>query len=271
MMSILRKKSVLVAIAAMLMGGSPAYACYTFADSFESGGVADICPKPRLNDTGITWGGNYPNGSNANCSGVEIAAQDCSHGRDAQALAGTLVKIGDGHAGFDFTKLDNSGNELAATATGHSCVRDNVTGLVWEVKTDNGGLHDKDNTYTWYNPDNGTNGGNAGTPNGGTCPTATGDCDTSGFVTAVNSAELCGQSDWRLPTRKELRTITNLSTGNPAIDTAYFPNTKNSFYWSSSPNAGNNNYAWGVNFYYGYDYGYHKDTSYFVRLVRGGQ
>ncbi|PIE36235.1 MAG: hypothetical protein CSA53_08130, partial [Gammaproteobacteria bacterium] len=140
----------------------------------------------KLNDTGITWGGNYPNGSNADCSGVEIAAQDCSHGRDARALAGTLVKIGGGEAGFDFTKLDNSGNELAATATGHSCVRDNVTGLVWEVKTDDNGLHDKDNEYSWYNPDSSTNGGDAGTQNGGTCPTATGDCDTSGFVTAVN-------------------------------------------------------------------------------------
>ena len=34
--------------------------------------------------------------------------------------------------------------------------RDNVTGLIREVKTDDGGLHDKDWTYTWYNGTTGT-------------------------------------------------------------------------------------------------------------------
>ena len=28
-------------------------------------------------------------------------------------------------------------------------MRDNVTGLIWEVKTDDGSVHDKDNTYCW--------------------------------------------------------------------------------------------------------------------------
>ena len=28
-------------------------------------------------------------------------------------------------------------------------VRDKVIGQVWEVKTDDGAVHDKDNTYTW--------------------------------------------------------------------------------------------------------------------------
>ena len=41
-------------------------------------------------------------------------------------------------------------------------MRDNVTGLMWEVKTDDGGLRDKDWTYSWYNPDATTNGGSAG-------------------------------------------------------------------------------------------------------------
>ncbi len=230
---------------------------------------ADNSSTGKLNDTGITWGGNYPNGSNSDCSGVEIAAQDCSHGRDARALAGALVKIGGGEAGFDFTKLDNSGNALPASAATWACVRDNVTGLVWEVKTDNGGLHDKDNSYTWYNTDSNTNGGNAGTQNGGTCPAGTGNCDTGGFVAAVNSAGLCGQSDWRLPTREELRTIANLSTTNPAIDAAYFPNTLSEFYWSSLPDANWSGVALGVSFDYGYDNENTKNDSYFVRLVRG--
>ncbi len=265
-MSILRKKSVVVAFGAMLMGVSPVYACYTFADSFESGGVnVDICPKPRLNDTGITWGGNYPTSSNSTCTGTVITAQDCSHGRDAQFLAGTLPKIGGGRAGFDFTKLGRF--ILPPYIFPHRCVRDNVTGLMWEVKTDDGGLHDKDNTYTWYNPDSSNNGGDAGTQNGGTCTGS--DCDTSSFVTAVNSAGLCGQSDWRLPTKDELLSIADLSISNPAIDSDYFPRTQSGFYWSSSPYAYGNNDAWSVYFGFGYDSSFDKDYSHFVRLVRG--
>ncbi|MBW2709452.1 MAG: hypothetical protein JRD04_09275 [Deltaproteobacteria bacterium] len=43
-------------------------------------------------------------------------------------------------------------------------VRDNVTGLIWEVKQNKDGTknydnpHDADNTYTWYDPDPATNG-----------------------------------------------------------------------------------------------------------------
>ena len=75
---------------------------------------------------------------------TDISAQDCSHGRDA-----THNDDWDGHAGFSFTKLDRNGNPLPAAATSWSCVRDNVTGLTWEVKTNDGGIHDKDNTYWW--------------------------------------------------------------------------------------------------------------------------
>jgi hypothetical protein len=49
------------------------------------------------------------------------------------------------------------------------------------------------------------------------------------------------------------------------------PNTMSAFYWSSTSNAYDTGYAWGVYFYYGNDYGYAKDSSYFVRAVRGGQ
>lgn len=224
--------------------------------------IGPVAPR-ALNDTGIVWGGDYPIGNNAGCTGAVIAAQDCSHGRDAAALAGTLTKTGAGHAGFDFTKLDSSGNDLAASATSWSCVRDNVTELVWEVKTDDGTLHDKDNTYTWYNTDSTNNGGSAGTENGGT--------NTQAFVAAVNAAGWCGATDWRLPSVEELHSIANLSRTNPAIDTDYFPNTLSNAYWSSSPSAYYSNGAWGVSFDNGNDYYNYKHSSYYVRLVRGGQ
>jgi hypothetical protein len=47
-------------------------------------------------------------------------------------------------------------------------VRDNVTGLIWEVKQDKDGTpdyanpHDADNIYTWYNSNSETNGGDSG-------------------------------------------------------------------------------------------------------------
>jgi hypothetical protein len=72
-------------------------------DAFESGGSNEIAviTKVVLNDTGITQGGGYPSSNNATCTGVEISAQDCSYGRDAKAVAGALIKVGGGNAGFD--------------------------------------------------------------------------------------------------------------------------------------------------------------------------
>jgi len=55
--------------------------------------------------------------------------QDAYYGRDATALTDY-----DGHSGFSYTKLDYNGNELSSAAENWHCVRDNVTGLVWEVK-----------------------------------------------------------------------------------------------------------------------------------------
>ena len=113
-------------------------------NSMKTGVFIVVEPESPLNDTGITWGGNYPSGNNATCIGETINQQDCSHGRDV-----THNDDSDGHAGFSFTKLDSSGNILAASATQWSCVQDNITGLIWEIKTDDGGIHDKYNYYRW--------------------------------------------------------------------------------------------------------------------------
>lgn len=77
-------------------------------------------------------------------------------------------------------------------------VRDNVTGLVWEVKDNKDGTmdydnpHDADNIYTWYDPNPNTNGGATGCGGEGN--------DTVDFINALNSARFGGYSDWRLPT-----------------------------------------------------------------------
>jgi hypothetical protein len=148
-------------------------------------------------------------------------------------------------------------------------VQDKVTGLIWEVKTDDGGLRDTDHRYTWYNPDDGANGGAAGTPDGGSCVGSA--CDTQGYAQAVNAQGLCGATDWRLPSVEELTSIVNYNRFGPAIDTLYFPNTKSAYYWSSSPNAYDSNGAWLVGFGYGYDGYSYKGDERAVRLVRGRQ
>ena len=163
-----------------------------------------------------------------------------------------------------YTKLDVSGNGLPVEAASWVMVRDNVTGLIWEVKTDDNSIHDKDNTYTWCDTNPDTNGGNAGTCGSGT--------DTEDFINALNAENYGGFSDWRLPTREELRSIVDYGRYNPSVDTAFFLKTVSSYYWSSTTYADVTDGAWHVGFDSGADhYDVYKSDSYYVRAVRGGQ
>jgi hypothetical protein len=213
-----------------------------------------------------------------NTSGVEedngaFPRQDCRYGFDPAALRGTYTKIGAGEAGLDYTALDAAGN--VTTPPGHSCVRDNITGLVWENETSTAGLFYGGYYYTWYNSDVTTNGFGAGTPSGGNCFNS-GRCDTEKYVADVNAARLCGFNDWRMPSVRELLTITNQGqlhggqqSGSSGIDLTFFPNS-NSTYWTATPSARILSSAWRVNFdgsplpqLLG------KNTGEYVRLVRG--
>ena len=233
-----------------------------------------------LNDTGVTFCGGATSGNNNPCLGTDPAGQDKNYGRDAAAVAGTLTKVGGsagavggGPNGFDFSKIANNGSVLPASAaldtapTDWACTRDNVTGLIWEVKTTSG-LRSQAHTYTWLKT--GSPDGNNGTASGGNCAT-TGRCDTEKFTTDVNTIALCGYNDWRMPTRKELVSIVDYGRASAAIDTTYFPNTRSSLVWSGSPYTSNSSYAWFAHFDDGYaSQGSRSDAS-SVRLVRGGQ
>ncbi len=219
----------------------------------------------KLNDTGITTCSDATS-NNLVCPVTDFPGQDAQQGRDV-----THNDDSDGHAGFSYTKLDSNGNPLPANASQWDCVKDNVTGLIWEVKTI-GGLHNMDNTYSWYEPDDSKNGGSPGTQNSGICIGSS--CDTYSYVQAVNAQGLCNATDWRMPTKIELLSIMNNATTGPAIDTNFFPNPP--IYtswelWSSSPYASNSAYAWfGESHSGGWYYG-DKAYSAPVRLVRGGQ
>ncbi len=251
-----------------------AYCALKYAENLNQqrpGGSVSPRVTFQLNDTGITWGANYPKGNNSTCTGVAIQAQDCSHGRDA-----THNDDSDGDAGFSYTKLDAEGHDLPASASTWSCVRDNVTGLVWEKKTNDGGIHDKDNLYRW----------------GGVTALGRDHADKEGIyyddwntlVDGSNSHNFCGFNDWRVPNRHELRSIVNLGGGNVTlegvsvkIDTDYFPNVTDSTYrfpaavWSSSPAAVRDGGAWYIYFGSGRTSIYATRDSYSVRLVRSGQ
>lgn len=245
-----------------------------------------LCAAPAqavpLNDTGITFCGAALNGNTAAPCTPNPAGQDANYGRDAAAQAGVLSKVG-GSAnaanGFDYTKIANDGSELPAVAdiggdaSDWACTRDNVTGRVWEVKVHNAlQTRHQDHTYTWYDPASPDGSpGTVGTT--GTCNATLGvnECNTANYVAAVNAAQLCGFTDWRMPTVKELEGISDLNRMNPAIDPDYFMITPSSDFWSGSPYAGSSNDAWYVNFGSGYAYFNLRSDTLHVRLVRGGQ
>ncbi len=242
----------------------------------------------KLNDTGITiagWVIYDPNGdtsgNNPDCSTGHtnesnvLEAQDCSHGRDADT---SLVKTGAGDVGFDFTKLDAAGDPLAANAATWSCVKDNYSNLIWEVKTTSG-LHNTDDQYNWHNTNSNTNGGHNGFENGGDniCDGyLAGDtasyCNTQAFVARVNAAGLCGASDWRIPTRADLRSIVHYGKASPSpkIDEDYFPNTSSNVdYWTSTTYSDTTNYrSWSIEFGEGSDGISPRNEEYKIRLVR---
>lgn len=201
-----------------------------------------------------------------------------------------------------YTKIANDGSELSDSAKlGSSpkdwaCTKDNKTGLIWEVKTSDGGLRDSGWTYSWYEPDVSKNGGFEGYRNlrfGGYekregCKGS--DCDTAAFTKAVNSQMLCGANDWRIPTNEELKGLVYCSDGKakilgkeesgsicigspsiPTIDTIYFP-TPPIWEWSSTSDASGFS-VWIVHFdLYGDTSTVNKSgSSGGIRLVRNAQ
>ena len=170
-----------------------------------------------------------------------------------------------------YTKLDENGNDLPDDAPWPwAMARDNVTGLIWEIKQDKDGVqnysnpHDADNTYTWYDSNPATNGGDPGAPGDGT--------DTEDFINALNTEQFGGYNDWRLPAITELPFIRNMDISYPAINTTYFPNTIASYHWSSTTDPCHTFNAWYVPFNVGAAHPGEKSVfSFNVRAVRGGQ
>jgi hypothetical protein len=153
-----------------------------------------------------------------------------------------------------YTKLNSFGEELDVSTTDWTMVRDDVTGLIWEAKTDDSTIHSRKEVYTWEEAQDAQN----------------------GFIAQLNDENFGGFTDWRLPTIKELYTLVhNIKVDpdapTPTINTDYFPNTVSLSYWSSTTNAGNTSSVWYVNFRSGIISMNGKARTYYVRAVRGGK
>jgi hypothetical protein len=284
--------------------------------------------KP-LNDTGVSLCMDYayaPNSGIYNIlacdqtspsvtkisNGVEIAngvdpvpaGQDALYGRDANALTNSSA---DGAVGFSYKKLGSNGkalinqntvwNDAGSETDGSqwSCVQDNVTGFMWEIKTNDAGLHGKDWMYTWYNSTGVNDGGEHGLGDTGVATTTglessgsawpgsddcvnAARCDTEKYVADVNAASLCGANDWRLPTAQELLSLSSEADYTQSLDTHYFPDalsekwkppylTSAPLFWLSATSTPD-----GLQFYMltgtGLLAAFDKSQSYSVRLVR---
>lgn len=148
-----------------------------------------------------------------------------------------------------------AGVTASYTDNGDGTITDNVSGLTWEKLSDDGSIHDKDNTYTWANA-------------------------FSVKIANLNATSFAGYNDWRLPNVKELQSIINFGVVNPSTYPEFSnacmggctPTTCSCFqvasYWTST--TAQNASAWVVFFSEGRTIFTLKTGTFYVRAVRGG-
>jgi PKD repeat protein len=209
-----------------------------------------------LNDTGVTDLQCYQLGSDTlvACNSVAaigtftipgtvsttFAPQDGMVGRDAEPGSNIAA---DGNLGFSFTKIGASGQVLPTDAPQWSCIRDNVTGLMWENKTfsnNSTGLRDSGRLFTNYDNANAKQLANGGVPTLAQIATVT---NSIGFRNAVNAEGLCGATDWRIPESGEMLGIFNHNNQQAqGLDSAWFSSylgaTANYIFITASASAG---------------------------------
>ena len=161
-------------------------------------------------------------------------------------------------------KVSDSGEIIALDSEAWSCVLDDKQSLVWEVKSEEEGVQYSLNTYTWFDGESGRDNGTFSK----NCYWGK-NCSTLSFTADVNKANLCGYSDWRLPSLDELNMIVDYyGESDTLINTDFFPNTQKNTYWTSDSVTNSPKLAFEVPFFYGGSKAREKTIDTFVRLVR---
>jgi hypothetical protein len=145
------------------------------------------------------------------------------------------------------------GTALSYTDNGDGTITDEVTGLMWKKCSE--GYNEADNCLAL--------------PVG-----AVAKMDWETALVTCEADETAEYTDWRLPNIRELSSIINY--GNeiaeiPTIDNDFFPNTRTSYYWSSTTSqyVGCEFAAWRVLFDDGSTNYNGKGNTEYVRCVRG--
>lgn len=150
------------------------------------------------------------------------------------------------------------GEPRAYQDNGNGTIRDKRTALTWEKLSNDGSIHDKENTYSWS--------------------------DAFAKIDDLNTAAFAGSSDWRLPNESELETIIDRGAVFPAVPSIFNTScpvgctvltcsctlSTEEIFWSSTTYLNSPASAWLVNFFDGTAYTDVKTTSKRVRAVRGG-
>ncbi|MGF1901984.1 DUF1566 domain-containing protein [Aliivibrio sifiae] len=178
-----------------------------------------------LNDTGtVLYFTDENNEHNVATPPLSFPGQDADFGLDKNERDPVQ------HNGFKFIKLDKNGNKVDISTSEWSCVLDDRSGLIWEVKSaDEASIQFKNrqlaleyNNVAPFIKDK----------NLATCKTS-GDsiCTTKDYVEYINSIQLCGKSNWRLPRFHEVynlidfgETQTNEDGEVYGLSANFFPN-----------------------------------------------
>lgn len=188
---------------------------------------------------------------------VGAAAQPLRTGQtQCDQGAGTLGACPGTSAGQDASAL--KGATRSYTDNGDGTITDNKTGLMWEKLSDDGTIHDKDTTYTWYT------------------------AFTTKIATLNGGGGFAGWTDWRLPNVNELQGLVDYGRVNPSIDPAFNTScaatctvltcscTRSNYYWPSTTYQSGPTVAWGVHFDVGLSLTSNKSNGGYVRAVRAG-
>ncbi|AOW13284.1 hypothetical protein LPB72_09500 [Hydrogenophaga crassostreae] len=200
---------------------------------------------PAVPHTGISFGQCYQPGGNTLVPCDTPAARELNADQDGRRTGVNSMSYSQVLSGYVGTFPFSFPLYYPKT----DCVRDDVTGLIWEGKTDTFTLHNGLITFTNFGD------GRAG--------------DASQLVSHANDNALCGFTDWRLPSVEELHGIVDhRPTSGPRIRVVDFPNTAN-YYWSNEAYGGFENGAWVAGFAGGGDDATTRDMRISARLVRG--